>query len=508
MSSDAASLEELKDQYEAIVADKDREIAHLKLVVAKLQRYQFGRRSETLGSDTDQLSLLPATDELPPTPKLRVDRPTPQKRSHNRKPLPDHLPREQRVHTGDHCDCPHCGGYLKQIGKDISEVLEIIPARFKVIQHIRPKHVCSGCGAFHQSPAPDSPIVRGIPGAGLLAQVLVSKYCDHLPLYRQSQIYAREGVDLPRSTLADWVGACSDLFQPLIQAIHRHVVAGQTVHADDTPVPVLSPGKGRTKTGRLWTYVRDERPFGSEIAPAVWFGYSPDRKGMHPRQHLASFTGAIHADGYSGFNGLYDGTRTDVACWAHVRRKFYDLYEAQGSPLAETALHQIRKLYRIEKAIRGCPPDERRRARQSEAKPILDQLHQWLQQCLSQVSRKSDIATVIRYALARWQALCRYQDDGHLEIDNNAAERALRCVALGRKNYLFAGSDAGGERAAALYSLLGTATLNGLNPQAYLTYVLEHIARHPMNQIDQLLPWNVTLPAATETVDTLHQTAA
>lgn len=364
MSADAASLQQLKDQYEAIVADKDREIAHLKLVVAKLQRYQFGRRSETLGGNTDQLSLIPGMDEPPSNPKPRRGRPSTRKRSHNRKPLPDHLPREPNIHEVEHCDCPHCGGDLKRIGEDVSEVLEIIPARFKVIQHIRPKHVCSGCGAFHQSPAPDSPIVRGIPGAGLLAQVLVSKYCDHLPLYRQSQIYAREGVDLSRSTLADWVGACSDLLQPLIHAIHRYVVAGQTVHADDKPVPVLSPGNGRTKTGRLWTYVRDERPFGSEMPSAVWFGYSPDRKGIHPRRHLSHFAGAIHADGYSGFNGLYDGTiRTEVACWAHVRRKFYELYEAQGSPFAETALHQIRKLYRTEKAIRGCPAEERYRVR-------------------------------------------------------------------------------------------------------------------------------------------------
>jgi hypothetical protein len=282
------------------------------------------------------------------------------------------------------------------------------------------------------------------------------------------------------------------LLSPLAEALRCYALSGKTLHADDTPVPVLSPGRGSTKTGRLWTYVRDERPAGSACAPAVWFAYSPDRKGEHPHQHLASYSGALHADGYAGFNQLYaTGKRVEVGCWAHVRRKFYDIHEAQGSPLAAAALGYIRELYRIESGIRGKPPDERRRYRRSRAGPILNELSQWLHTTLSQVSRKSSLAKAIHYALARWAALTRYRDDGCLEIDNNAAERSLRCVALGRKNYLFAGSDAGGERAAILYGLLGTAKLNYLDPEAYLRYVLDTIPAYPINRVEEVLPWKV-----------------
>ena len=297
---------------------------------------------------------------------------------------------------------------------------------------------------------------------------------------------------MPRSTLADWVGEATQLLSPLLEAIRRHTLVGRTVQADDTPVPVLSPVLGRTKTGRLWTYVRDERSAGGEVAPAVWFAYSPDRKGQHPRQHLSAYRGTVHADGYSGFNRLFEADkRVEAACWGHVRRKFYEIHEAQASPLAARALDYIRRLYGVERQIRGKPPDERRCWRRSRAGPILDELYRWLQSTLVQVSRKSALAEAIRYALARWVALTRYRDDGHLEIDNNAAERTLRAVALGRKNYLFVGSDKGGERAAALYSLIGTAKLNGLDPEAYLRSVLERIAEHPINRIDELLPWNI-----------------
>jgi hypothetical protein len=345
-----------------------------------------------------------------------------------------------------------------------------------------------------QAEAPGRPIARGLAGPGLLAHVLVSKYADHLPLYRQAEIYAREGVELERSTLADWVGATSELLKPLQEALRQYVMSGRKVHADDTPVPVLAPGQGRTKLRRLWTYVRDDRPAGELAAPAVWFAYSPDRRGEHPHRHLAEFKGTLQADGYAGFNRLYDSGRIqEAACWAHVRRKFFDLHQAHASPITTEALERIGSLYALEREIRGRPPDERQRVRDSRSRPLLASLQEWLKQSLPKLSRKSETAAAISYALGRWPALVRYCDDGLLEIDNNSAERALRAVALGRKNYLFAGSDSGGERAAAIYSLIGSAKLNGLDPEAYLTNVVTRIADHPISRIQELLPWRVCL---------------
>jgi transposase len=338
------------------------------------------------------------------------------------------------------------------------------------------------------------PIARGLAGPGLLAHVLVSKYADHLPLYRQAEIYAREGVELERSTLADWVGATSELLKPLHEALRQYVMSARKLHADDTPVPVLAPGQGKTKQGRLWTYVRDDRPARDTAAPAVWFAYSPDRRGEHPHRHLADFRGTLQADGYSGFNRLYDtGCIQEAACWAHVRRKFFDLHEAHSSPITTEALERIGSLYAIESEIRGRSPDERRRERQTRSRPLLTSLQRWLKESLTRLSRKSETAVAIKYALGRWPALVRYCDDGLLEIDNNSAERALRAVALGRKNYLFAGSDLGGDRAAAIYSLIGSAKLNGLDPEAYLREVLARIADHPMKRIAELLPWHCAL---------------
>jgi transposase len=320
------------------------------------------------------------------------------------------------------------------------------------------------------------------------------------PLYRQSEIYAREGVELERSTLADWVGATSALLEPLVEALRRYAFDCSKLHADDTPVPVLAPGTGKTKTGRLWTYVRDDRPSGSQAAPAVWFAYSPDRKGEHPEQHLQKFHGILQADAYAGFNQLYESGRIqEVACWAHVRRKFYDLEQAHASPIATEAMERIGQLYGIENEIRGRPADERRQVRQARARPVLESLRGWLESCLTKLSRKSDTTVAVRYTLSLWDALVRYCDDGRLEIDNNAAERELRAVALGRKNYLFAGSDAGGERAAAIYSLIGSAKLNGLDPEAYLREVLTRIADYPINRIGDLLPWNITPTAEVST---------
>jgi len=380
---------------------------------------------------------------------------------------------------------------MRKIGEDVSEVLDYVPERFKVIRHVRPKLACPACQRIVQVAAPSRPIERSFAGPGLLAHILTSKYADHLPLYRQAQIYAREGVELDRSTMAEWVGGCARLLDPLTEALGRYVMAAQKLHADDTPVPVLDPGRGRTKTGRLWTYVRDDRPAASEQSPGVLFRYSPDRRGEHPKIHLKPFTGILQADAYAGFGHLYGERIQEAACWAHARRAFYELHEANQSPVAAEALERIGALYAIEAEIRGRPPDERTAIRQARAGPLLDSLREWLRQILARVSKKSELAKAISYVLSRWTAMTRYRDDGRIEIDNNAAERALRVVALGRKNYLFCGSDAGGESAAAIYSLIGTAKLNDLDPQAYLRYVIERIADHPINRIEELLPWNV-----------------
>jgi transposase len=371
-------------------------------------------------------------------------------------------------------------------------MLELEPVRFKVVRHIRSKLACASCDTIVQAPAPTRPIERGMAGPGLLAHVIVGKYGDHIPLYRQAEIYAREGVELDRTLLAQWVGSASALLTPLTDALRAHVLAADVVHADDTPIPVLAPGSGKTKTGRLWTYVRDERPAAGEVAPAVWFAYSADRKGEHPQQHLADFRGILQADGYAGFSKIYDGGRVlEAACWAHVRRKFVDLYELHQSPVAAQTLDRIGALYAVEEKVRGRRPYERCAMRQAYSRPVLDAMKAWWEQTLETLSHKSATAKAIRYALGRWEALGRYCDDGRIEIDNNAAERSLRCVAIGRKNYLFLGSDAGGSSAAAMYSLLGTAKLNGHNPEAFLREVLVRIADHPIIRINELLPWHL-----------------
>jgi transposase len=472
------------------------EIENLKLLILKLRRMQFGRRSEKLDRKIEQLELkledLEAAQVSLPTSAEEQPAPFQPRRRSGRKPLPPELPREIETLEPTEDACPDCGGVLARLGEDVAETLEYVPGYFKVIRTVRPKRSCTGCDRIVQQPAPYRPIDRGLAGPGLLAHVLVGKYADHLPLYRQSEIFAREGVELERSTLAGWVGGVAETLGPLVEALKGYVLGADKLHGDDVPFPVLAPGNGKTRTGRLWTYVRDDRPAGSTEAAAVWFAYSPDRKGEHPAQHLGDFSGTLQADGFAGFNRLYEsGTIEEAACWAHVRRKFYDLHEAHRSPIAEEALRRIGELYGIEKAIRGRPPNQRRDVRNARAGPVLESFQAWLHQSLSKLSRTSDVSNAVRYTLGRWPALLRYVNDGRLEIDNNAAERALRAVVLGRKNYLFAGSDAGGERAAAMYSLIGSAKLNGIDPEASLRHVLAHIADHPVTRIDELLPWNI-----------------
>lgn len=477
----------------AELSSRTAEIEHLKLVLAKLRRMQFGRRSEKLDLQIEQLELkLEDLEAEAAVAEAQVPVEMAPRRKAERKPLPAHLPREERVLRPDLDACPDCGGKLKDLGENVSEQLEYVPASFRVIRHVRPKLACACCDRIVQAPAASRPIERGLPGPGLLAHVLVAKYADHVPLYRQSVIYAREGVELERSLLASWVGAASALLRPLSEAVRRHVFAAAKLHADDTPLPVLAPGNGKTRTARLWTYVRDDRTSGATEPPAVWFAYSPDRKGEHPQAHLADFSGVLQADAYAGFNAIYESGRVvEAACWAHARRKFYDLHVVRPSTLTAEALRRIGELYAIEETIRGKPPDERLAVRQARARRLLDDLERWMQATLATLSRKSDTAAAILYALKLWPALNRYAEDGRIEIDNSAAERALRGVALGRRNFLFAGADSGGERAAAMYGLIGTARLNGVDPEAWLRHVLERIADHPVNQVHDFLPWNL-----------------
>jgi transposase len=485
--------------------DKTQENEKLKTQVATLQRALFGRSSEQLDHEIEQTALTPdgleedqaeiADQETAYVPEMpsAVSR-APAKKP-VREPLPEHLPRE-RIEHKTACVCPECGSTrLTLIKPDEREVLEYVPAHFKVIVHSRPKMSCRDCEAITQAPAPCLPIEKSKAGPSLLAHVLVSKYCNHLPLYRQSAIYAREGVKLSCSTLAEWVGASASLLTPLAEAIARHVRMGTTLHADDTPLPVLSPGSGRTKTGRLWPLVRDERPSGSDTAPAVAYLYSPDRKSEHAQTLLEGCQGYLHTDGYAGFGRLYNPLKGDaklmeVSCWAHARRKFYEVYEQSQSPAAHSFLEQIGKLFAVEESIKGQPPDRRKRAREEQSVPLLDALKLQMEATLSQTSNKSALAQAIRYASSRWLSLIRYTTDGQLEMTNNAAERSIRPLALGRKNWLFAGSDKGGRSAAIIYTITESAKMNGVEPYAYLRDILTCIADHPINRIAELLPWN------------------
>ncbi len=499
-------------------------IEKLKAQIARLKREKFDASSEKIERALAQLELaleeaeaakseaLADAPQSPAQDEPVAEATSPQKKK--RRQLPPELPRRDVVHAPAGI-CKTCGGNeLRKVGESVTEVLAYVPARFEVIRHVRPACSCRKCETMVQAPMPELPIPRGMVDASFLAHMIVAKFCDHIPLYRQAEIDARAGVEIDRSQRAEWLGHMAWLLAPLAELIAGHVMAGRSIHADDTPVDVLSPGNGKTKTGRLWVYLRDERAHSGTVPPAVLYRYTPDRKGEHCRAELANFTGWLHADGYAGFGRLYEISVArsadahllagpprvaEVACWAHVRRGFFDEWSEHKSSIAKEALDRIGALFDIERPIAGSPPDIRRAVRQRTAKPRIDELAVWLDAQLAKIPGKSDLAKAIRYARSRWQALTRYLDDGRLEISNNAAENKIRPVALGRKNWLFCGSDAGGSRAAAFYTLIGTARMNGVEPEAWLTDVIARIGAHPINRIGELLPWNWQ-PAATQSV--------
>jgi transposase len=503
---------------DAVCAERDAaqaEVDKLRLLIRQLQRGQFGRRSEKLDPDQLQFGLedleqtvaaaeaaqeeLAAKSSTPRAPRVR---------RRNLGALPAHLPRvEVLVDLADK-SCPCCGGILHLIGEDTSEMLDVVPAQLRVKVIRRPRYGCRSCEeAVVQAPAPERPITGGMATEALLAHVLVAKYADFLPLYRQAGIFARQGVELDRSTLSAWVGRACWWLEPLWRLLRRHVMGSTRIFADDTTLPVLDPGRGRTKTGRLWGYAIDDRPWGGETPPAAVYLYAEDRRGEHPASHLAEFQGVLQVDGYGGFKSLLAGRPPDqiklAFCWAHCRRRFYELHQATGSPLAEEALRRIGALYAIEAEIRGRPAEERRAVRQERSRPIMDALHAWLTEQLGRVSGRSNLAEAIRYALRHWTGLLLFLEDGRIELDNNTVERALRPIALGRKNALFAGSDGGARHWAIVASLVAAAKLNGVEPQAWLTDALERMVsgRTKAHELERLLPWSWKAERIAATVD-------
>jgi transposase len=497
---------------------RDALIAHLKLQIAKLKREQYGASAERTRRLLEQLELQLEELEADASEDALVAEAAAEKtatvRSFERKapvkkPFPEHLPRE-RVVVPSPCSCPACGSdRLSKLGEDVTSTLEVIPRQWKVIQTVREKFSCRDCEKITQPPAPFHVVPRGWAGPSFLAMLLFEKYSQHQPLNRQADRFAREGVPLSISTLADQVGAAAFALMPIYKRIERHVLAAERLHGDDTTVPVMA--KGKTDTARLWTYVRDDRPFAGADPPAALFHYSRDRRGEHPRAHLATWSGILQADAYGGYNELYatgrqPGPVLEAGCFAHARRKFFELADVEGAarkksrgarattifPIALEAVKRLDALFEIERTINGCSPAERLAARREHSAPLMDDLHSWLQAQLAKLSRSHDLAKACQYMLRRWPAFTRFLNDGRVCLSNNAAERALRCVPLGRKAWLFCGSDRGGDRAAVLYTLIQTARLNDVDPQAWLADVLARIADHPASRIDELLPWNWT----------------
>jgi transposase len=488
-----------RQQAEARASGAEAMVAHLKLLIAKMKRDRFGQSSERGQRLLDQMELQleeleasAAEDEAAIAPIDTASVVGFTRRKPVRAPLPAHLPRE-RVVVPAPAACPCCGGRLAKLGEDITATLEVVPRQWKVIQTVREKFTCRRCEAITQPPAPFHPIARARAGASLLAMILYAKFGEHQPLNRQSASYAREGIDLDTSTLADWVGACAATLMPLVELIRHHVLAAERIHGDDTTVPVLA--KNKAATARLWTYVRDDRPFGGLDPPAAIFHYSRNRNGEHPARHLAGYAGILQADAYAGFGELYDATRrpgpiTEAACWAHGRRNFFELADLRKAPLATEAVRRIDAIFAIEREINGLSADQRLAVRQERIRPIITELEGWMRAERTRLSRHAETAKAINYMLKRWAAFTRFLDDGRVCVTNNAAERALRGIALGRKAWLFAGSDRGGERAAAIYTLIGTAKLNDIDPQVWLADVLRRIADHPASRLDELLPWH------------------
>jgi transposase len=493
-----------RQQAEARASGAEAMVAHLKLLIAKMKRDRFGQSSERGQRLLDQMELqleeleASAAEDAAMIPVDTTSVVSFSRRKPVRAPLPAHLPRE-RVVIGTPSACPCCGGKLAKLGEDITETLEVVPRQWKVIQTVREKFTCRRCEAITQPPAPFHPIARARAGASLLAMILYAKFGEHQPLNRQSASYAREGIDLDTSTLADWVGACAATLMPLVDLIRCHVFAAERIHGDDTTVPVLA--KNKTATARLWTYVRDDRPFGGPDPPAAIFSYSRNRNGEHPARHLAGYAGILQADAYAGFGELYDAGRrpgpiTEAACWSHGRRNFFELADLRKAPLAMEAVRRIDAIFAIERELNGLAAENRRTARQNRVAPLVGDLADWMRAERGRLSRHAETTKAIDYMLKRWSAFTRFLDDGRICLTNNAAERALRGIALGRKAWLFAGSDRGGERAAAIYTLIGTAKLNDVDPQAWLADVLGRINDHPASRLNELLPWHWKKAAA------------
>ena len=489
-------------QHGELHAENDK----LRMLIQRLLRHRFGRRSEQLTDDQLQFGLEDLEQTIAENQagqdaandaanKRRERRNTRSQRNHGA--LPAHLPRDEVVIDIEDHDCPCCGGSLQVIGELRTEQLDISPAQLRVRVTRRPRYVCRSCdGVIVVAPAPERPIDGGMATEALIAHVVVSKFCDGLPLYRQTQMLARQGVALDRSTLSNWVGRACWWLTPLYDLIVSTVLASDKLFADDTTLPVLDPGRGRTKKGRLWCYAVDDRPWGGESHPAAAYIYSEDHKCAHPAEHLACFKGVLQVDGYNGFKGLA-GDRADASvrlafCWAHMRRGFYDFYISTKSPLAAEVLARIRTLYAIEAEIRGYPAEHRRCVRQERSRSIVEALHVWLEDHLPRVSGASDLALAMRYALRHWSGLVVFLDDGRVEMDSNVVERAIRPIPMTRKAVLFAGSDGGARHWAIAMTLIQTAKLNGVDPMAWLTDVLERVVsgRTKAHELHTLLPWN------------------